>query len=167
MRVINNVIFTVRQFFLKLIIRQMCRQVACQTPAATNDLAGNKRNTFILIDCRVSQFETADRLTLNADTENFALYTRFNFFEVVRLAQNRVDTLAVTSARIDSVDGNVLKTIARPDVHDARLSGLFGKIIADSYTSFVVFNPKFASFFIGRRQRQRPPPSIFSLLLQT
>ena len=80
-------------------------------------------DTFVHVQGRVAQGKlgTSDRVSLNADPEDFALDAGFDFAEVVRLGQDFINGLAVTNSRADPVSRDIFEAVARPDVHDAKL----------------------------------------------
>ena len=57
--------------------------------------------------------------------------------------------MLVSHAGTHTVCGNVLETVARPDVHNAGNTRFFRKILRNSDASLAVLDPEFANVFVG------------------
>ena len=116
-----------------------------------------QRDALIFIHRRIAQrkFRTAHRVRLHPDTEHLRFHTRLHKVKIERLRENLVERLFIQHARRHAVGGNIFQSVARPDVHDARLTELLRQILRNADTRLAVLHPEFARLRVRARERQR------------
>ena len=117
----------------------------------------HQRDTFISIESGVAQGKLSGthRVRFHADTEHFALDAGLDFGKIVGFGQDLVNGLPITLPRPHAVAGDVLETVACPDIHHAGLSQLLRQIAADADAGFPVLDPEPARLLVGGAEGQR------------
>ena len=95
------------------------------------------------------ELRRAYRICLNADTEDLGLNGYVDQALVVSAADDLIDRVSVSLTGTHSVTGDILCSVAGPDIHNAGVACLASEILGDADTSNTVSDPEVSDLFIG------------------